>query len=224
MKARFYDPDIGRFYSNDPVGFTTSSPMMFNRYAYANNNPFAHTDPDGKAPEPFAVKDLAVAAGKAFAGLGAWTVGHLTDDEDLIDAAVEGMEENSEEGLLAVVGFLDPTGLSSKAKKFFGIVPNNAPKYARNKYKSVPRTEKKRVLDENPTCVYCESKPSTQVDHIRSQKQDWVEGGFNDSRDVRSARVNDPANLTGSCQSCNASKGSKPLGTGSDQWTPPKDR
>ncbi|MEE9322074.1 MAG: RHS repeat-associated core domain-containing protein [Granulosicoccus sp.] len=37
MKARYYDPVIGRFYSNDPVGFTTANPMMFNRYAYANN-------------------------------------------------------------------------------------------------------------------------------------------------------------------------------------------
>ena len=48
MKARFYDPVIGRFYSNDPVGFTASNPMMFNRYAYANNNPFNYIDPDGR--------------------------------------------------------------------------------------------------------------------------------------------------------------------------------
>ena len=38
MKARYYDPVISRFYSNDPVGFTTANPMMFNRYAYGNNN------------------------------------------------------------------------------------------------------------------------------------------------------------------------------------------
>lgn len=48
MKARHYDPVIGRFYSNDPVGFKASNPMMFNRYAYANNNPYAYTDPDGR--------------------------------------------------------------------------------------------------------------------------------------------------------------------------------
>ncbi len=49
MQQRYYDPVIGRFYSNDPVGFTASNPMMFNRYAYANNNPYKYTDPDGKA-------------------------------------------------------------------------------------------------------------------------------------------------------------------------------
>ena len=48
MQQRYYDPIIGRFYSNDPVGFTASNPMMFNRYAYANNNPYKYTDPDGR--------------------------------------------------------------------------------------------------------------------------------------------------------------------------------
>ena len=47
MQQRYYDPVIGRFYSNDPVGFRASNPMMFNRYAYANNNPYKYVDPDG---------------------------------------------------------------------------------------------------------------------------------------------------------------------------------
>ena len=53
MQQRYYDPVIGRFYSNDPVGFTASNPMMFNRYAYANNNPYKYIDPDGKEPINF---------------------------------------------------------------------------------------------------------------------------------------------------------------------------
>lgn len=48
MQQRYYDPIIGRFYSNDPVGFKASNPMMFNRYAYANNNPYKYIDPDGR--------------------------------------------------------------------------------------------------------------------------------------------------------------------------------
>ncbi len=46
MQARYYDPVIGRFYSNDPVGF--NNVHNFNRYAYANNNPYKYVDPDGK--------------------------------------------------------------------------------------------------------------------------------------------------------------------------------
>jgi RHS repeat-associated protein len=48
MQARYYDPVIGRFYSNDPIGFRDVH--SFNRYAYANNNPYKYTDPDGKSP------------------------------------------------------------------------------------------------------------------------------------------------------------------------------
>jgi uncharacterized protein RhaS with RHS repeats len=48
MQARYYDPVIGRFYSNDPVGFRDVH--SFNRYAYANNNPYKYTDPDGRLP------------------------------------------------------------------------------------------------------------------------------------------------------------------------------
>jgi uncharacterized protein RhaS with RHS repeats len=45
MQARYYDPVIGRFYSNDPVGFRDIH--SFNRYAYANNNPYKFIDPNG---------------------------------------------------------------------------------------------------------------------------------------------------------------------------------
>ena len=45
MQARYYDPVIGRFYSNDPVGFRDVH--SFNRYAYANNNPYKYVDPSG---------------------------------------------------------------------------------------------------------------------------------------------------------------------------------
>jgi RHS repeat-associated protein len=49
MQARYYDPVIGRFYSNDPVGYTSQNPVMsFNRYLYVNNNPYKYTDPNGE--------------------------------------------------------------------------------------------------------------------------------------------------------------------------------
>ncbi|WP_125557800.1 RHS repeat-associated core domain-containing protein [Pseudoalteromonas rubra] len=47
MQARYYDPVIGRFYSNDPVGFT-GEVDTFNRYSYVANNPYKYTDPNGE--------------------------------------------------------------------------------------------------------------------------------------------------------------------------------
>ncbi len=49
MQARYYDPVIGRFYANDPVGFTDIS--TFNRYAYVGNDPINRDDPTGKFGE-----------------------------------------------------------------------------------------------------------------------------------------------------------------------------
>jgi uncharacterized protein RhaS with RHS repeats len=46
MQARYYDPVIGRFYSNDPIGFV-GDVHSFNRYAYVGNNPYKYTDPTG---------------------------------------------------------------------------------------------------------------------------------------------------------------------------------
>ncbi len=50
MGARYYDPVVGRFMGFDPVGFIEDSPESFNRYAYANNNPYRYVDPDGRLP------------------------------------------------------------------------------------------------------------------------------------------------------------------------------
>lgn len=50
MGARYYDPQIGRFMGIDPVGFQEDNIHSFNRYAYANNNPYKFVDRDGRLP------------------------------------------------------------------------------------------------------------------------------------------------------------------------------
>lgn len=58
LGARWYDPVVGRFYGVDPVDWQEDSPVhSFNRYAYANNNPYRFVDPDGRkvannSPDP----------------------------------------------------------------------------------------------------------------------------------------------------------------------------
>jgi RHS repeat-associated protein len=48
MQQRYYDPQIGRFLSVDPVTADGNTGSNFNRYKYAANNPYRFTDPDGR--------------------------------------------------------------------------------------------------------------------------------------------------------------------------------
>ena len=52
--VRYYDPVAGRFLSVDPVITDNNSGGSFNRYVYANNNPYRYIDKDGRDPgEPY---------------------------------------------------------------------------------------------------------------------------------------------------------------------------
>jgi RHS repeat-associated protein len=54
MQQRYYDPSVGRFLSIDPVTAISGTGANFNRYWYANNNPYRFTDPDGRmVGDPF---------------------------------------------------------------------------------------------------------------------------------------------------------------------------
>lgn len=48
MQQRYYDPDIGAFLSSDPVTPLNQAFGQFNRYRYANGNPYTNIDPDGR--------------------------------------------------------------------------------------------------------------------------------------------------------------------------------
>lgn len=47
MRARWYDPAIGRFISPDTIVPDPANPQSFNRYSYVNNRPLNFTDPSG---------------------------------------------------------------------------------------------------------------------------------------------------------------------------------
>jgi RHS repeat-associated protein len=48
MQQRYYDPQVGLFLSVDPVAAHSDPLGQFNRYRYANSNPYNFTDPDGR--------------------------------------------------------------------------------------------------------------------------------------------------------------------------------
>jgi len=53
MQARYYDPASGKFLSVDPIAPEAGNSFSFNRYAYANNNPYKFVDPDGRFVQLF---------------------------------------------------------------------------------------------------------------------------------------------------------------------------
>jgi RHS repeat-associated protein len=48
MQQRYYDSQIGRFLSIDPMPADGGAGGNFNRYKYAANNPYSYKDPDGR--------------------------------------------------------------------------------------------------------------------------------------------------------------------------------
>lgn len=99
-------------------------------------------------------------------------------------------------------------------------VADEVPAFARSQYGRVPAAERAAALETTPTCPYCGTNPSSQVDHITALRQDWGAGGWADDFATRTARINDPGNLIGACASCNASKGARVLDEGPGQWWP----
>ena len=47
LRARYYDPGMGRFLTRDTWAYDLGSPVELNRYAYAQNNPATYVDPSG---------------------------------------------------------------------------------------------------------------------------------------------------------------------------------
>lgn len=88
-QARYYDPAIGRFLSNDPVGFAEGGWQYFNRYSYTFNDPVNYTDPTGE----FGVKGAIIGGiigGLGNAGAYALTAGDSFTWGGLAAKAVEG--------------------------------------------------------------------------------------------------------------------------------------
>lgn len=66
MQQRYYDPMSGRSLSTDPVAVDSNTGGNFNRYWYANNNPYKFTDPDGRQAMRAALRPEELANGQDF--------------------------------------------------------------------------------------------------------------------------------------------------------------
>ena len=111
MQQRYYDPVAGRFLSVDPVVTDTKTGDSFNRYVYANNNPYKFVDPDGRFAFVFAKPGAIFAVGM----VGALAQGGLT--------ALNGGSAK-EVGLAAFGGFL--SGATTAAGVLAGATTKGA--------------------------------------------------------------------------------------------------
>ena len=64
LRARYYDPTIGRFISRDSVTGENTDPLSLNLYTYCHNNPILGVDPSGHLPNwaKFAIGAVATVA------------------------------------------------------------------------------------------------------------------------------------------------------------------
>lgn len=112
MQARYYDPLIGRFYSNDPVEWTPKNPVhSFGRYTYVNNNPYKYTDPNGEF--------LQVVYGAIAGAVG----GYVSSGEGFINTAV-GVVSGAVAG--AVTGAVLPQASHAAGMAAAGMVASAA--------------------------------------------------------------------------------------------------
>jgi len=66
LRARFYDPNTGRFVSRDPFAGHLREPKSLHRYLYANNNPINYSDPNGTFSVPSVVVSMAIGGTVSF--------------------------------------------------------------------------------------------------------------------------------------------------------------
>ena len=64
LRARYYDPQVGRFITPDPWRGQDNLPQTTNRYVYVTNNPVSQIDPSGAILE-----DVKAAIGRGFSKL-----------------------------------------------------------------------------------------------------------------------------------------------------------
>jgi RHS repeat-associated protein len=73
LRARWYDPTIGRFNKTDPLSGNRYDPQSLHKYLYAHCNPVNNIDPTGKFTIPTVVVKIAIVAVVVAIGLSLFT-------------------------------------------------------------------------------------------------------------------------------------------------------
>jgi RHS repeat-associated protein len=112
LRARYYDPQLSRFISPDPIGYASGDT---NLYTYAFNNPTTYTDPTGLTPLAL----IGCAAGAAIGG-GAAHLSGRKSGWGIAGAAISGCLAGA---TLGAVGGWAIRGIRVLRSPAYGIAP-----------------------------------------------------------------------------------------------------
>jgi RHS repeat-associated protein len=184
LRNRWYDPQTGRFLTQDPIGLAGG----VNLYAYAGNNPIAFGDPFGLCPHS-PCKDPPPAPAR-----NGPSISELSQQEEFL-------RRNAV--LLAIAPFLGGVleaaeesagNIESQAEE--GIAPKAGVGATQPQSRYIPASVADAALAENPTrtCPFCKMPgTATTLDHA------WPFAKGGSSTDI--------LNIQLACPHCNASKG-----------------
>ncbi|HLA82526.1 MAG TPA: RHS repeat-associated core domain-containing protein, partial [Thermoleophilia bacterium] len=120
LRARYYDPALGRFVSRDPIPGKVTDPRTLNPYGYAYGNPARYVDPDGQfaflipvavwvlANAPAITVGATAVGSVALATYAAFTAQNVGSDVATLTSTDAGMPEK---GLAAIALAMTPTDL-----------------------------------------------------------------------------------------------------------------
>ena len=88
-KARFYDPEVGRFLSEDPLEGDALTPPSLHRYVYAFDNPAIYVDRDGRCVGDYADSEPCLALKRAAEAAWEWFKAPFDSAAENATAAVD---------------------------------------------------------------------------------------------------------------------------------------
>ncbi len=125
--ARYYSPNVGRFYQPDPMIQFPYAPQSLNRYSYVQNNPYKFTDESGNFITLPAAVIGAVVGGALGAAISAGTQYMATGQVNLADvgrAAVVGGVAGGVAGLTGCASLLATVGSSVASGRAAQVAEN----------------------------------------------------------------------------------------------------
>jgi RHS repeat-associated protein len=171
LRARWYDPSLGRFLTEDTVKGDTKNPLSLNLYTYVENNPLKYQDPSGNVPVAILIP-VAVWVGKHLAqtatGMGM----------DLAIAKATGKPYNVMASFTDNVKDISGAGKVKKAGKVVEAVKGTNAKgqvTSRGGFRKETIQNAWKNAEDGPTggklCPTC--KVEVKVKPFSGQKRDW---------------------------------------------------